>query len=79
VEFRNSGTNSGVLRSSLGGFAPTGKQAEERDFLDFRVRDGIVVEGRDTTTVPPLRDSCVWLNDPNDSIKNHVVFWRGKE
>lgn len=47
VEFRNSGTHTGVLRSSLGDFPPTVKRAEVRYCSVMRVRDGLVVEGRD--------------------------------
>ncbi|MBM1220947.1 ester cyclase [Ponticoccus sp. SC2-23] len=47
VEFRNSGTHTGILRSSLGDFQPTGKRAEVRYCSVMRVRDGLVVEGRD--------------------------------
>jgi len=47
VEFRNTGTHTGILRSSLGAFAPTGKRAEVRYCSVMRVRDGMVVEGRD--------------------------------
>lgn len=47
VEFRNTGTHTGVLRSALGDFAPTGKRAEVRYCSVMRVRDGKVVEGRD--------------------------------
>jgi ketosteroid isomerase-like protein len=35
------------LRSGLGDFAPTGKQAEVRYCSVMRVKDGLVVEGRD--------------------------------
>jgi steroid delta-isomerase-like uncharacterized protein len=47
VEFRNSGTHTGVLRSSLGNFPPTGKRAEVRYCSVMRVAGGKVVEGRD--------------------------------
>lgn len=47
VEFRNTGTHTGVLRSSLGDFQPTGKRAEVRYCSVMRVKDGMVVEGRD--------------------------------
>jgi len=47
VEFRNTGTHTGVLRSSLGDFQPTGKRADLRYCSVMRVRDGQVVEGRD--------------------------------
>ena len=47
VEFRNTGTHTGILRSSLGDFAPTGKRAEVRYCSVMRVQDGKVVEGRD--------------------------------
>ena len=47
VEFRNTGTHTGVLRSSLGDFAPTGKRSEVRYCSVMKVRDGMVVEGRD--------------------------------
>ena len=47
VEFRNTGTHTGVLRSSLGNFPPTGKRAEVRYCSVMRVKDGMVVEGRD--------------------------------
>ena len=47
VEFRNTGTHTGTLRSSLGDFAPTGKRAEVRYCSVMRVKDGMVVEGRD--------------------------------
>jgi ketosteroid isomerase-like protein len=43
-EFRNTGTHTGILRSSLGDCAPTGKRA---DCSVMRVKDGLVVEGRD--------------------------------
>lgn len=47
VEFRNTGTHTGILRSSLGDFPPTGKRAEVRYCSVMRVKDGMVVEGRD--------------------------------
>ena len=47
VEFRNTGTHTGVLRSSLGDFPPTGRRAEVRYCSVMRVEDGKVVEGRD--------------------------------
>ena len=47
VEFRNTGTHTGTLRSSLGDFLPTGKRAELRYCSVLRVRGGKVVEGRD--------------------------------
>jgi len=47
VEFHNEGTHTGVLRSSLGDFAPTGKQVYVRYCSVMRVKDGMVVEGRD--------------------------------
>ncbi len=47
VEFRNTGTHTGVLRSSLGDFPPTGRRAEVRYCSVMRVADGKVVEGRD--------------------------------
>ncbi len=47
VEFRNTGTHTGVLRSSLGDFAPTQKRADVRYCSVMRVKDGQVVEGRD--------------------------------
>jgi ketosteroid isomerase-like protein len=47
VEFRNTGTHTGVLRSSLGASAPTGKRAEVRYCSVMRVKGGMVVEGRD--------------------------------
>lgn len=46
VEFRNTGTHTGMLRSSLGDFAPTGKRAELRHCSVMRVHGGKVVEGR---------------------------------
>jgi ketosteroid isomerase-like protein len=36
-----------MLRSSLGDFAPTGKRAEVRYCSVMKVKDGMVVEGRD--------------------------------
>ena len=47
VEFRNTGTHTGILRSSLGDFPPTGKKAEVRYCSVMRVKDGMVIEGRD--------------------------------
>ena len=47
VEFRNAGTHTGVVRSSLGDFLPTGKRTEVRYCSVMRVRDGLVVEGCD--------------------------------
>ena len=47
VEFRNTGTHTGVLRTSHGDFEPTGKRAEVRYCSVMRVADGKVVEGRD--------------------------------
>ncbi|MEO1140271.1 MAG: ester cyclase [Pseudomonadota bacterium] len=47
VEFRNTGTQLGVLRSSLGDFQPTGKRAEVRYCSVMRVDDGKVVEDQD--------------------------------
>ncbi len=47
VEFHTEGTHSGTLRSSLGDFAPTGKSYYVRYCSVMRVKDGMVVEGRD--------------------------------
>lgn len=47
VEFVNWGTQTGVLHSSIGDFAPTGKRMEARYCSVMRVKDGMVVEGRD--------------------------------
>ena len=47
VRFRNTGTHTGILRSSLGDFAPTGKRSEVRYCSIMRGKDGLVVEGRD--------------------------------
>ncbi len=47
VEFRNTGTHTGILRSSLGDFQPTGKRADVRYCSVMRVGDGQVVEGHD--------------------------------
>jgi ketosteroid isomerase-like protein len=47
VEFRNQGTHTGTLRASLGDFPPTGRRAEVRYCSVMRVKDGLVVEGRD--------------------------------
>jgi len=47
VEFRNTGILAGALRSSLGDFQPTGKKAEVRCCSVMRVKEGMVVEGRD--------------------------------
>ena len=47
VEFRNTGTHTGLLRSSLGDFEPTGRRAEVRYCSVMRVENGMVVEGRD--------------------------------
>ena len=47
VEYVNRGTHSGILRSSLGTFEPTGRSVEVRYCSVMRVEDGKVVEGRD--------------------------------
>ena len=47
VEFVNRGTQTGVLRSSLGEFPPSGRRMEVRYCSVMRVEDGKVVEGRD--------------------------------
>jgi ketosteroid isomerase-like protein len=47
VEFVNRGTHTGPLHSSLGTFPPTGKWQETRYCSVMRVKDGMVVEGRD--------------------------------
>jgi len=47
VEFVNRGTHTGPLQSSLGAFAPSGRSMEVRYCSVMRVRDGMVVEGRD--------------------------------
>jgi len=47
VEFRNTCKHTGTLRSSLGDFAPTGKRAAVRYCSVMRIKDGMVVEGRD--------------------------------
>ena len=47
VEFINRGTHTGPLESSLGNFAPTGKNMEIRYCSVMHVEDGKVVEGRD--------------------------------
>jgi steroid delta-isomerase-like uncharacterized protein len=47
VEFINRGTHTGVLQSSVGDFAPTGRSMEVRYCSVMHVRDGMVVEGRD--------------------------------
>ena len=47
VEFVNRGTHTGPLQSSLGTFAPSGRSMEVRYCSVMRVRDGLVVEGRD--------------------------------
>jgi steroid delta-isomerase-like uncharacterized protein len=47
VEFSNRGTQTGPLISSLGEFPPTGRYMEARYCSVMRVKDGLVVEGRD--------------------------------
>jgi len=47
VEFVNRGTHTGPLQSSLGTFAPSARSMEVRYCSVMRVRDGMVVEGRD--------------------------------
>ena len=47
VEFLNWGTQTGVLHSSIGEFPPSGRRMEARYCSVMRVRDGMVVEGRD--------------------------------
>lgn len=47
VEFVNRGTQTGPLVSSLGTFPPSGKRQETRYCSVMRVKDGMVVEGRD--------------------------------
>jgi steroid delta-isomerase-like uncharacterized protein len=47
VEYVNRGTHTGPLQSSLGTFAPSGRSMEARYCCVMRVRDGLVVEGRD--------------------------------
>jgi len=47
VEFLTRGTHTGPLESSLGTFAPSGRSMEVRYCSVMRVRNGLVVEGRD--------------------------------
>ena len=47
VEYVNRGTHTGILRSSLGTFDPTGRSVEVRYCSVMRVENGKVVEGRD--------------------------------
>ncbi len=47
VEFLNWGTQTGVLHSSIGEFPPSGRRMEARYCSVMRVKDGMVVEGRD--------------------------------
>ncbi len=47
VEFVNRGTQTGTLKSSLGEFPPSGRSMEVRYCSVMRVKDGMVVEGRD--------------------------------
>lgn len=47
VEYVNRGRHTGTLESSLGTFAPTGRSMEARYCSVMRVREGMVVEGRD--------------------------------
>jgi steroid delta-isomerase-like uncharacterized protein len=47
VEFTNSGTQTGILHSSLGDFPPSGRRMSVRYCSVMRVRDCMVVEGRD--------------------------------
>jgi len=47
VEFKNTGTHTGILRSRLGDFQPTGKTATVRYCSVMHVENGKVVEGRD--------------------------------
>lgn len=47
VEFLNSGTQTGPLRSTLGDFPPSGRRMAARYCSVMRVQNGIVVEGRD--------------------------------
>jgi ketosteroid isomerase-like protein len=43
----STGTHTRVLRSNLGDFQPIRKRAEVRYCSVIRVKDGVVVEGRD--------------------------------
>jgi steroid delta-isomerase-like uncharacterized protein len=47
VEFINRGTQTGPLHSSLGEFPPSGRYMKARYCSVMRVKDGMVVEGRD--------------------------------
>ena len=47
IEFVNRGHQTGPLESSLGTFPPSGRYMEARYASVMRVRDGLVVEGRD--------------------------------
>ena len=47
VEYLNRGTQTGPLHSSLGSFPPSGRWMEARYCSVMRVKDGMVVEGRD--------------------------------
>lgn len=47
VEFVNRGTHTGVLETDAGDFPPTGRRYEVRYCSVMRVKDGMVVEGRD--------------------------------
>ncbi len=47
VEFVNRGTHTGVLETDAGNFPPTGLRYEVRYCSVMRVKEGMVVEGRD--------------------------------
>lgn len=63
VEFVNRGTHTGPLQSSLGVFVPTGKRMEVRYCSVMRVKDGLVVEGRDYYDSATIV-RCLGLSEP---------------
>jgi len=47
IEFTNSGTNTGPLKSSIGEFPPTNRKIEVKYCSVMEIKDGKVISGRD--------------------------------
>ena len=47
VEFKNSGTNTGPLRSAVGDFPPTNRKIEVQHCSVMQIKNGKVISGRD--------------------------------
>jgi len=62
VEFANSGTHTGPLKTSRGTFAPTGKTVKVRYCSVMRVAGGKVVEGRDYCDSASILEQLGLLN-----------------